>query len=75
MPRKPFGKFFELAILNSLEFTLPRTTEFIRRSIAEKLDKPGLSWHTVNKYLTYLRDSQKIEEIRIGKTTTYKLRK
>lgn len=75
MPRRPFGKFFELALLGCLDYSIPRTSEFIRKSISEKLGKPGISWHTVNKYLIQLRDSQKIEEVRIGKTTTYKLRK
>jgi len=75
MPRRPFGKFFELALLSCLDYSIPRTTEFIRNNMAEKLGKPGISWHTVNKYLVQLRDAQKIEEVRVGKTTTYKLKK
>lgn len=75
MPRRPFGKLFELAIVSCLDYSLPRTTDFIRNNMAKKLDKPGLSWHTINKYLIMLRDAQKIEEVRIGKTTTYKLKK
>ncbi|MEM5852881.1 MAG: hypothetical protein QXS37_00675 [Candidatus Aenigmatarchaeota archaeon] len=74
MPRRPFGKFFELALLNCLDPKIPRTVEFIRKSLAEKLDRPGLSWHTVNKYLLLLRDAKKVEEIRVGKVTTYKLK-
>lgn len=75
MPRRPFGRMFELLILNQLDLTVPRTTEWIRNSVSEKLEKPGLSWHTIRKYLTALRDSQKIEEIHAGKIVTYKLRK
>jgi hypothetical protein len=75
MPRRPFGKLFELVLLSSLDHSIPRTSEFIRKTVAEKLDRPGLSWHTVRKYLSLLRDAQKIEEIHVGKTTTYKLKK
>ncbi|MEM7821744.1 MAG: hypothetical protein QXX38_02970 [Candidatus Aenigmatarchaeota archaeon] len=75
MPRRPFGKFFEVALLSCLDPFIPKTSESIRKSLAEKLDRPGLSWHTVNKYLCLLRDAQKIEEIRVGKVTTYKLKK
>jgi hypothetical protein len=75
MARRPFGKFFEVALLSSLDHSIPKTSEAIRKALAEKLDRPGLSWHTVNKYLCLLRDAQKIEEIRIGKVTTYRLKK
>lgn len=75
MPRKPFGKFFELIVLSCLDQSIPRTVEFIRRSVAERLGRPGLSWHTVRKYLIALRDMQKIEEIHAGEITTFRLRK
>jgi hypothetical protein len=75
MPRRPFGKFFELIILSCLDYSIPRTSEFIRRTVAEKLERPGLSWHSVNKYLSLLRDAQKVEEIRVGKITTYRLKR
>lgn len=75
MPRRPFGKFFELIILNCLDYSIPRTSEFIRKNVAQKLDKPGLSWHTVKKYLSFLRDAQKVEEIHVGKIITYRLKK
>jgi len=75
MARRPFGKFFEVALLSCLDRSIPKTSEAIRKALAEKLDRPGLSWHTVNKYLSLLRDAQKIEEIRIGKVTTYRLKK
>lgn len=75
MPRKPLGRMFELLILNQLDTTVPRTTEWIRNAISEKLGEPGLSWHTVKKYLIALRDSQKVEEVHVGKTVTYRLRK
>ena len=75
MPRRPFGKFFEVALLSCLDPSIPKTSEAIRKALAEKLDRPGLSWHTVNKYLCLLRDAQKIEEIHVGKVTTYRLKK
>lgn len=75
MPRRPFGKFFELVILSSLDYSIPRTSEFIRKTVAEKLERPGLSWHSIRKYLTLLRDAQKVEEIHVGKITTYRLKK
>jgi len=75
MPRRPYGKFFELVILSCLDYNLPRTSEFIRKTVAEKLERPGLSWHTIQKYLILLRDAQKIEEVRVGKTTTFRLKK
>jgi hypothetical protein len=75
MPRRAFGKFFEVALLSCLDHSIPKTSEAIRKLLAEKLDRPGLSWHTVNKYLCLLRDAQKIEEIRVGKITTYRLKK
>jgi len=74
MGRRPFGKLFELAILRILDRKIPKTRENIRRELSEKLKRPGLSWHTVDKYLTLLRDAQRVEEIRIGKTVTYRLK-
>ncbi|MEM5829225.1 MAG: hypothetical protein QW040_00755 [Candidatus Aenigmatarchaeota archaeon] len=75
MSRRPYGKFFELVILSCLDDNLPHTSEFIRKTVAKKLERPGLSWHTIQKYLIALRDAQKVEEIRVGKTTTYRLKK
>jgi len=75
VPRRPFGRMFELIILSTLDTTIPYTTEYIRNIISTKTGKPGLSWHTIKKYLIFLRDSHKIEEIHVGKTTTYKLKK
>lgn len=75
MPRRPFGRLFEAVVLGCLDPSIPRTSEFIRRAVAEKLEKPGLSWHTIKKYLIFLRDAQKVEEIHIGKIITYRLRK
>lgn len=75
MPRKPYGKFFEVVLLSCLDATIPRTSEAIRKMVAEKLDKPGISWHTIRKYLNFLRDAQKVEEVHVGKTIVYKLKK
>ena len=75
MARKPFGRMFELLVINCLDGVAPHTAEHIRNVLSEKLGKPGLSWHTVKKYLNWLRDSQKIEELHSGKITTYRLKK
>lgn len=75
MARKPFGRMFELLVLSCLDGVIPHTTEHIRDALSQKLGRPGLSWHTVRKYLQWLRDSQKIEEIHTGKITTYRLKK
>jgi len=75
MPRKPFGRMFELLILNSLDTIIPHTIEHVRSKVSEKLGKKGLSWHTIRKYLIALRDSQQIEEVHSGKVVTYRLRR
>lgn len=75
MGRKPFGRLFEALILSCLDKSFPKTVEAVRREAARKLNRPGLSWHTVRKYLEFLRDSGMVEEIRAGKILTYRLRK
>lgn len=75
MGRKPLGRMFELLILDSLDPTLPRTIEYVRDHVSKKLNKSGLSWHTIRKYLIVLRDTGVIEEVHSGKITTYRLKK
>lgn len=75
MGRKPLGRMFELLILGSLDSTFPRTIEYVRNHVSQKLNKPGLSWHTIRKYLIVLRDTGVVEEVHSGKIITYKLKK
>jgi hypothetical protein len=73
MPRRPYRQLFELAILSVLDKTIPSNVEDVRRKVSEKLGR-SVSWNTVKKYLITLRDSQKIEEIHLGKLLLYKLK-
>jgi len=75
MGRKPFGRLFEGIVLSCLDENIPKTIESIRKEVAAKLGKPGLSWHTVKKYIDFLVEARKVEEIRAGKITTYRLRR
>jgi hypothetical protein len=73
MPRRPYRQLFELAILSVLDKTIASNVEDVRRKVSEKLGR-SVSWNTVKKYLITLRDSQKIEEIHLGKLLLYKLK-
>jgi hypothetical protein len=73
MPRRPYQQLFELTILSVLDKIIARNVEDIRRKVSEKIGR-SVSWNTVKKYLITLRDSQKIEEVHLGKLLLYKLK-